>query len=155
MALSAKLNLRQSQSMVMTPQLLQSIRLLQFTQLELDRFVQEQIENNPLLESTGAEDYSSDADNPSPAQDDIGDSELASDWSSMEELEVSATTIADRLDTSLDNVFPDDPGHADPGAGPASAMALIAASRSRCSSVSSASRARSACSSASVMASVL
>ncbi|WP_193177976.1 RNA polymerase factor sigma-54 [Oricola nitratireducens] len=122
MALSAKLNLRQSQSMVMTPQLLQSIRLLQFTQLELDRFVQEQIENNPLLESTGAEDYSSDADNPSPAQDDIGDSELASDWSSMEELEVSATTIADRLDTSLDNVFPDDPGHADPGAGAASAM---------------------------------
>ena len=56
MALSAKLNLRQSQSMVMTPQLLQSIRLLQFTQLELDRFVQEQIENNPLLESTGAEE---------------------------------------------------------------------------------------------------
>jgi DNA-directed RNA polymerase specialized sigma54-like protein len=36
--------------MVMTPQLLQSIRLLQFTQLELDRFVQDQIESNPLLE---------------------------------------------------------------------------------------------------------
>ena len=50
MALAAKLQLRQSQSLVMTPQLMQSIRLLQLTHLELERFVDEEIERNPLLE---------------------------------------------------------------------------------------------------------
>ncbi len=38
MALSAKLQLRQSQSLIMTPQLMQSIKLLQFAHLELERF---------------------------------------------------------------------------------------------------------------------
>ena len=50
MALSAKLQLRQSQSLVMTPQLMQSIQLLQMTHLELERFIDEEIESNPLLE---------------------------------------------------------------------------------------------------------
>ena len=44
MALAAKLQLRQSQSLVMTPQLMQSIRLLQLTHLELEKFVDEEIE---------------------------------------------------------------------------------------------------------------
>ncbi|GAB4360402.1 MAG: RNA polymerase factor sigma-54 [Oricola sp.] len=110
MALSAKLSMRQSQSMVMTPQLLQSIRLLQFTQLELERFVQEQIENNPLLETGTADEIVPDA---APA-DEPGDGAQAADWQ-MDELDVSASTLADRLDTSLDNVFPDDPGTAETG----------------------------------------
>ncbi len=50
MALTAKLQLRQSQSLVMTPQLMQSIKLLQLTHIELDRFVDEEIERNPLLD---------------------------------------------------------------------------------------------------------
>ena len=50
MALAAKLQLRQSQSLVMTPQLMQSIRLLQLTHLELEKFVDEEIERNPLLD---------------------------------------------------------------------------------------------------------
>ena len=48
--LSAKLQLRQTQALVMTPQLMQSIRLLQLTHVELDKFVDEEIERNPLLE---------------------------------------------------------------------------------------------------------
>lgn len=47
--LSAKLQMRQSQSLVMTPQLLQSIRLLQFSHLELQSFVDTEMERNPLL----------------------------------------------------------------------------------------------------------
>src|ERR1700754_4381501 len=50
MALTAKLQLRQSQSMVMTPQLMQSIKLLQLTHVELEHFVDEEIERNPLLD---------------------------------------------------------------------------------------------------------
>ena len=47
--LSAKLQMRQSQSLVMTPQLLQSIRLLQFSHLELQSFIDTEMEKNPLL----------------------------------------------------------------------------------------------------------
>jgi RNA polymerase sigma-54 factor len=50
MALTPKLIMRQSQSLVMTPQLLQAIKLLQLSNLELNTFVEEELERNPLLE---------------------------------------------------------------------------------------------------------
>ena len=50
MALSPKLDLRQSQSLVMTPMLMQSIRLLQLTHIELQHFIELEVEKNPLLE---------------------------------------------------------------------------------------------------------
>ena len=50
MALSAKLELRQSQQLVMTPQLQQAIKLLQLSNLELNVFVDTELERNPLLE---------------------------------------------------------------------------------------------------------
>jgi RNA polymerase sigma-54 factor len=45
-----RLELRPSQQLVMTPQLQQAIRLLQMTNLELSRFLDEAVERNPLLE---------------------------------------------------------------------------------------------------------
>ena len=57
MALSAKLELRQGQQLVMTPQLQQAIRLLQLSNMELVEFVDAEIERNPLLErDEGRED---------------------------------------------------------------------------------------------------
>src|SRR5215211_2573767 len=53
MALSHKLQLRQSQSLVMTPQLMQAIKLLQLSNLDLVAFVEEELERNPLLERSG------------------------------------------------------------------------------------------------------
>lgn len=50
MALSQSLVLRQSQSLVMTPQLRQAIKLLQFNNLEVSAFIEEELERNPLLE---------------------------------------------------------------------------------------------------------
>lgn len=50
MALSAKLELRQGQQLVMTPQLQQAIRLLQLSNMELTEFVDLELERNPLLE---------------------------------------------------------------------------------------------------------
>ncbi len=50
MALSAKLELRQGQQLVMTPQLQQAIRLLQLSNMELNAFVETELERNPLLE---------------------------------------------------------------------------------------------------------
>ena len=50
MAISARLELRQSQQLVMTPQLQQAIRLLQLSNMELTAFVETELERNPLLE---------------------------------------------------------------------------------------------------------
>jgi RNA polymerase sigma-54 factor len=48
--LSQRLQLRQSQLLVMTPQLQQAIKLLQLSNLEVGEFVEGEIEKNPLLE---------------------------------------------------------------------------------------------------------
>jgi RNA polymerase sigma-54 factor len=50
MALSARLEIRQGQSLVITPQLQQAIKLLQLSNLELDAFVDGELEKNPLLD---------------------------------------------------------------------------------------------------------
>ncbi|WP_425407970.1 RNA polymerase factor sigma-54 [Hyphococcus sp.] len=50
MALAPKLELRQSQQLVMTPQLQQAIKLLQLSNLELSEYVEDQLEQNPFLE---------------------------------------------------------------------------------------------------------
>ena len=55
MALSQRLDLRQSQSLVMTPQLQQAIKLLQFSNAELTEFVESELEKNPLLEADEGE----------------------------------------------------------------------------------------------------
>ena len=56
MALAPKLQVKQGQSLVMTPQLQQAIKLLQLSNIELAAFVEEQLESNPLLErGTGDE----------------------------------------------------------------------------------------------------
>ena len=50
MALSAKLAMRMGQSMVLTPQLLQAIKLLQMPSGELTAFIEAELERNPLLD---------------------------------------------------------------------------------------------------------
>ncbi|MGB3391230.1 MAG: RNA polymerase sigma-54 factor, partial [Pseudaminobacter sp.] len=105
MALAAKLQLKQSQSLVMTPQLLQSIKLLQMTHLELERFIDDEIERNPLLARAEPRDEGIDLQPPNtPRAEDTGDTagEAEADWSSA--------SISEKLDASLENVFPDDPG---------------------------------------------
>ena len=50
MALGPRLDLRQAQTLVMTPQLRQAIKLLQYSNIEVASFVDEELERNPLLE---------------------------------------------------------------------------------------------------------
>jgi len=113
MALSQKLLIRQSQALVMTPQLMQAIKLLQLSNLDLAAYVENELERNPLLERSGEGDEAPAAENDgvqdgSPAESPAGDAQ-AGDWAGHE-LETSRAAIEDRLDTGLDNVFPDDPG---------------------------------------------
>jgi RNA polymerase sigma-54 factor len=56
MGLGPRLDLRQSQSLVMTPQLQQAIRLLALSNLEVESFIAEELERNPLLDTGGSDD---------------------------------------------------------------------------------------------------
>ena len=49
MALTPRLELRQSQTLVMTPQLQKAIKLLQYSNIELREFIEEELADNPLL----------------------------------------------------------------------------------------------------------
>ncbi|MBB3809303.1 RNA polymerase factor sigma-54 [Pseudochelatococcus contaminans] len=116
MGLAHRLELRQSQSLAMTPQLLQAIRLLQLSHLDLVAHVEAEMERNPLLEYAEAAAGSSD-ESPHTSSDDNGPSqedraydatgEDAADWSPSEPQQERAAIEAD-FGTSLDNVFPDD-----------------------------------------------
>lgn len=124
MALSTRLMMRQGQSLVMTPQLLQAIKLLQFSHLELNAFVQDELDRNPLLERV---DEGAGAADAQPAIDRYGEAERgeapdAPDWSSPD-LAVDAGQLSADLGTDVSNAFdadapptpaaattPDDPG---------------------------------------------
>ncbi|HUC67469.1 MAG TPA: RNA polymerase factor sigma-54 [Stellaceae bacterium] len=54
MALSQRLDLRQTQALVMTPQLQQAIKLLQLSNMELSVYIEGELEQNPLLERDDA-----------------------------------------------------------------------------------------------------
>lgn len=107
MALAAKLQLRQAQSLVMTPQLMQSIKLLQLTHVDLQAFIDQEIERNPLLERQDGEE-AGDGEQAERADKLEGD-----DWFETE-APPSTRVIAETMDASLENVFPDDHGASEP-----------------------------------------
>jgi len=77
MSLAPRLDLRQSQQLVMTPQLQQAIKLLALSNLEVETFIAEEIERNPLLDTaSGGEDAPELAPAPSEAGDPISAEEV-------------------------------------------------------------------------------
>ena len=107
MALAQRLDIKLGQSLVMTPQLLQSIRLLQLTHAELSQFIAEEIERNPFLEMTGAAGEASGEPQPSAPAEMRAE---AGDWVAPElSAETSAESIADRLEA--EPLAPDMAGH--------------------------------------------
>ncbi len=66
MSLAPRLDLRQTQSLVMTPQLQQAIRLLALSNLEVEGFLAEEIEKNPLLEAMREDDGGSGGEREAP-----------------------------------------------------------------------------------------
>ncbi len=94
----------------MTPQLMQAIKLLQLSSLDLTAYVDAELERNPLLER-GAEndaepgDPEPEREPPASADGDI----KAGDWLN-DDLETSRAAIEERLDTDLENVFPTEAG---------------------------------------------
>lgn len=122
MGLSASLSQRQSQSLVMTPQLMQSIQLLQMPYAELLAFIGTEVEKNPLLEMAGSE-----ADDEEPAGQDEGREEpghllltetgdLSGDW-----YESDNTGRLSSLEQGLDTNFSGHDGGEEASLRPASA----------------------------------
>lgn len=105
MVLSARLEVRQSQQLVMTPQLQQAIRLLQYSNLELNAFVDSELERNPLLER--AEDEGDPASAPSPAGEDSATPDEPTDSEAWLTLGENNREAAANLDAEIDSVFPD------------------------------------------------
>ena len=56
MGLGPSLSIRQSQALVLTPQLTQAIKLLQLSNLELDAYIAEELAKNPLLEARSGDE---------------------------------------------------------------------------------------------------
>ena len=91
----------------MTPQLMQAIKLLQLSNLDLTTYVEGELERNPLLERATEEEGSpteAAEEGPGPDQD-----AQPSDWLGQD-LESDRAAIESKLDTGtgLENVFPDD-----------------------------------------------
>lgn len=127
MALTQRLEFRQSQSLVMTPQLMQAIKLLQLSNLDLTTFVEEELERNPLLERANDEapggeapveagQFSDGDDSGGGHSDEPGGGPGEAfepgqeEWMSKD-LGTRAE-IEQTLDTGLDNVFSEEPAEA-------------------------------------------
>lgn len=105
MALSQRLELRQGQALVMTPQLLQAIKLLQLSNLELAAYVEGELERNPLLERAGEEEASEAA--AEPADPSARAERFEDDWTVASQGDRRGATDGS-LGAELENVFPDD-----------------------------------------------
>lgn len=103
MALTQRLDIRLGQQLVMTPQLQQAIKLLQMSNIDLQAYVDAEIERNPLLERDDRlEETRPDADgSPGPDADELGRMDTVANLSSPLPQEEQLRT----LDTDLDNVF--------------------------------------------------
>jgi RNA polymerase sigma-54 factor len=131
MALTQRLEFRQTQSLVMTPQLMQAIKLLQLSNLDLVAFVEEELERNPLLERAGDEGEPVERAERSDAGEGGEDSGFADDASfnaqdgqdGASEFEAAAEQWMDRdlgsraemeqtFDSGLENVFSEEPAEA-------------------------------------------
>ncbi len=123
MAITTKLELRQSHSLVMTPQLQQAIKLLQLSNMELASFVDAELERNPLLEHAEAEETGVATPEPAPEpltasakeegdrdglsaagerEGDAGDGE-DSDWVNLD----SGSSRSEDIDAEPQDMFPD------------------------------------------------
>jgi RNA polymerase sigma-54 factor len=91
MAMAPRLEMRQGQTLVMTPQLQQAIKLLQLSNIELAEFIEAELERNPLLERVEA---------PSETPDDAPPADSGIDFD-------NAGAVENALDADMSDAHPD------------------------------------------------
>jgi RNA polymerase sigma-54 factor len=97
MGLGPRLDLRQSQSLVMTPQLQQAIKLLALTNMEVEAFIAEELEKNPLLDANPDEERSPAEERDAAPDYDAGDAQ-------PDDFDGESPVTADRLIAAGDAV---------------------------------------------------
>ena len=115
MSIGLRLDLRQSQQLVMTPQLQQAIKLLQMSNLEIGTFVEQELEKNPLLERERVAEEPPLPD-PSPAVE-------ATDRRVT--IEGDHTLAAETFDTGAENLHDTSPGDGPPPLMPSDGWASV------------------------------
>ena len=111
MALSQKLQMRQGQSLVMTPQLQQAIKLLQMSNFELQAYVESELESNPLLERDERDEAGRDIVPDSDVETIRDDPAAAGELKDIAEQIASGENTPenlDQFDTGLENVYADE-----------------------------------------------
>ncbi len=105
MAVSQRLDLRQAQSLVMTPQLQQAIKLLELSNQDLVAYVEEELERNPLLER--ADDQESAGSPDSPSAPETGEPEAMLDTKEFGDREALPAAKDSPIDADYDNDYSD------------------------------------------------
>lgn len=132
MVMKASLQLKMGQSLTMTPQLQQAIRLLQLSTLDLQQEIQQALESNPMLETPEDDDQADSPDADADSRDERTDqssdqeepaTETASDWDENENGPdwSSENDIPDNIpddlpvDTAWDDIYQSAPAPASKG----------------------------------------
>lgn len=118
MTITPRLDMRQGQSLVMTPQLQQAIKLLQLSNIELSEYVDQELEQNPLLERDERPEGDIGEETPeineaSEAGSETGEAVEQSDTAeTLSKTAETGTTVegSDTQDVDYDNNFTSDSG---------------------------------------------
>ncbi len=105
MALTQRLQIRQSQALVMTPQLMQAIKLLQLSNLDLAAYVEAELERNPLLDRGAGEGEATPGEE---AAENLGSAPAEGESWNGDARDGAAKAGDDRADHQLDDTSADD-----------------------------------------------
>ena len=109
------LQLRISQNLALTPQLQQSIRLLQLSTLELNQELETILQDNPLLELVEGDDDFGASENTAPAAEspttEAGTAEQEADTNSFDQ--ASTTEVANPIEQTAEHTDDDSPTTSD------------------------------------------
>jgi RNA polymerase sigma-54 factor len=108
MALTQRLEIRQSHALVMTPQLMQAIKLLQLSNLDLAAYVEGELERNPLLERAGEGEGEGEGDGDgSPTNREVSPDAVPADWMQADRGQ-DQSSRSEQPAVDIDDVLPGD-----------------------------------------------
>jgi len=116
MTISQRIEQRQAQTLIMTPQLQQAIKLLQMSNMELTDFIEKEIETNPLLERA---DGGGDLSAPSVGDEDASSVEFtdSGDGNSSKDVEEGVDVINDDQESWSSDGYADEDRYSTNGPG--------------------------------------
>ena len=107
MAIANRMEIRQGQGLVMTPQLQQAIKILQFSNLELADYINQELEKNPVLERD-EDEYSDEVSENNSTETDVSGDNAEITLSS----DAADPNAQSNLDASFEDTYPEDDSHA-------------------------------------------